>query len=185
MNKKKNNLPKTSFSTRVRSKYILKQIFQYLNKIKLLQIIRYNKDLRKELDISNEDYKIISWKIEIQLILTEDAKGKFINIRKGHESYFKIYFNNNTQERKEQKVYKKDKVGRIKIIIDHQNNAFYGLFKECKCIQKINFIKFNRNDINNMSMMFLECSSLEEIDLSHFNTEKVTKMNKMFCGCLH
>ena len=183
MNKKKNNPPKLNFSAKVRSKYILKQIFDNLNKNKLLEIIRYNKNLRKELNINKEDYKRESWKIEIQLILTEDAKGKFINIRKGHESYFKIYFNNNTQERKEQKVYKKDKVGRIKIIIDHQNNAFYGLFKECKCIQKIKFIKFNRNDINNMSLMFLECSSLEEIDLSHFNTEKVTKIFKMFCGC--
>ena len=171
------------YLAKVRSKYILKQILEYLNKIKLLQIIRYNKALRKEFDIHIEDYKKESWKIEIELILTEDARGKFINIRKGHESFFKIYFNNNRQERKEQKIRKKDKVGRIKIIIDYQNNAFFGLFKDCKCIKKINFIKFNRNDINNMNLMFFECSSLEEINLSHFNTEKVTKMFKMFYGC--
>ena len=140
MNKKKNNPSKVNFYTKVKSKYILKQIFDYLNKSKILEIIRYNKNLRKELDINNEDYKRESWKIEIQLILTEGARGKFINIRKSHESYFKIYFNNNSQERKEKKVYKKDKVGRIKIIIDHQNNAFYGLFKDCKCIKKIKFI---------------------------------------------
>ena len=183
MNKKKNNPPKVNFPSRVRSKYILKQIFDYLNRNKLLEIICYNKELRKEFNINKDDYKRESWKIEIQLILTEDAKGKFINIRKGHESYFKIYFNDSKQERKEQRINKKDKVGRIKIIIDHQNNAFYGLFRECKCIKKIKFIKFNRNDINNMSSMFFECSSLEEIDLSHFNTENVTKMAKMFCGC--
>ena len=183
MDKKKNSQPKANFPARVRSKFILKKIFEHLNKIQLLQIIRYNKDLRKELDISDEDYKRESWKIEIELILTDDAKGKFINIRKGLEPYFKIYFNNNTQERKEKKVNENDKVERIKIIIDHQNNAFDGLFKNCKCIQKINFIKFNRNDINNMSSMFFECSSLEEIDLSHFNTEKVTEMLEMFYGC--
>ena len=183
MNKKKNNSSKVNFPSKVRSKYILKQIFDYLNKYKLLQIIRYNKNLRKEFNINNEDYKIESWKIEIQLILKENARGKFINIRKGHESYFKIYFNDSKQERKEQRINKKDKVGRIKIIIDHQNNAFYGLFKECKCIKKIKFIKFNRNDIINMSLMFCECSSLEDVDLSHFNTENVTKMSKMFYGC--
>jgi len=47
MNKKKNNPPKVNFPTKVRSKYILKQIFDYLNKIKLLQIIRYNKNKKR------------------------------------------------------------------------------------------------------------------------------------------
>ena len=90
-------------------------------------------------------------------------KENLLILEKIHEPYFKIYFNDSRQERKEQRIKKKDKVGRIKIIIDHQNNAFYGLFRECKCIKKIKFIKFNRNDINNMNLMFFECSSLEEI----------------------
>ena len=67
MNKKKNNPSKANFPSKVKSKYILKQIFEYLNKIKLLEIIRYNKILRKEYNINNEDYKIESWKIVIQL----------------------------------------------------------------------------------------------------------------------
>ena len=66
------------------------------------------------------------------------------------------------KKEKSKKVNKKDKIGRIKIIIIYcHNNAFYGLFKDFKCIQKI---KLNKNDINNMSLMFLECSALEEID---------------------
>ena len=49
--------------------------------------------------------------------------------------------------------------------------------------EKINFIKFNRNDINDMSYMFNGCSSLKEINLNNFNTENVTNMSYMFNGC--
>ena len=45
MNKKKNH-PNINFSAKIKSKYILKQIFDNLNKNKILEIIRYNKDLR-------------------------------------------------------------------------------------------------------------------------------------------
>ena len=46
---------------------------------------------------------------------------------------------------------------KIKIIIDEQITSFKKLFYECVCIEMINFIKFNRKDINNMKLMFFGC----------------------------
>ena len=57
------------------------------------------------------------------------------------------------------------------------------MFYECKCIEKIKFIKFKRNNINNMNDMFYGCSSLKELNLNNFNTINVTNMNGMFSGC--
>jgi len=92
------------------------------------------------------------------------------------------YFNNNNEEVNKTKILKKDKVRKIKVVIDYKNNAFYGLFSGCKCIKKIKFLKFNRPNIVNMNLMFFGCSELEELALSKFRTDKVTKMFKMF-GC--
>ena len=61
--------------------------------------------------------------------------------------------------------------------------TFYRLFYGCDCIEKINFIKFNRKNIVDMSYMFGGCSSLKEINLTNFKTDNVKKMWGMFSGC--
>ena len=81
-------------------------------------------------------------------------------------------------------IEEEDNVTKIKIIIDYQVKSFYGLFKWCKCIESINFKKFYRNNITDMSYMFNECSSLKELNLNNFNTNNVTDMSWMFWGCL-
>ena len=65
----------------------------------------------------------------------------------------------------------------IKIIIEYQVESFDRLFYKCKCIESINFKKFNRNNINIMSCMFSYCSSLKELNLNNFNTNNVTDMS--------
>ena len=146
----KNNSNKKSLIKKIRSEYIVKQILEHLNRIRLLAISQYNKKYQKMFDIQKEEYKKESYRIEIEIIPVVDGKGKFINIRKGYEAHFKIYFNYNRQEVNKTKILKKDKVGKIKVVIDYKNNAFYGLFSECKCIKKIKFLKFNRPDIVNL-----------------------------------
>ena len=69
---------------------------------------------------------------------------------------------------------------KIRIIIDYQIKSFKNLFKYCKCIEYINFIKFNRNNITNMSSMFNECSLLKELNITNFNTNNVINMRYMF-----
>ena len=70
-----------------------------------------------------------------------------------------------------------------KIIIDYQVKSFKGLFPRCECIESINFKKFYRNNITDMSGMFYKCSSLKELNINNFNTNNVTNMKYMFSGC--
>ena len=76
---------------------------------------------------------------------------------------------------------------KIKIIIDYQVKSFKELFNEVKSIESINFRKFHRDNITDMSYMFDGCSSLKELNLNNFNTNNVTNMYgmfSMFSGCL-
>ena len=50
-------------------------------------------------------------------------------------------------------------------------------------IEKINFIKFKRNDITKISYMFCGCSSLNELNIPNINTNNVTDMSYMFSNC--
>ena len=51
-------------------------------------------------------------------------------------------------------IKEEDKVTKIKIIIDYQVKSFKNLFNDCNCIESINFKKFYRNNITDMSFMF-------------------------------
>ena len=53
-----------------------------------------------------------------------------------------------------------------------------------RCIKSIEFKKFYRNNVTDMSRMFFGCSSLKELNLNNFNTDNVTDMRCMFDGCL-
>ena len=150
-----------NYLAKVRSKYILKQIFDNLKPKLLLSLINYNKNFQKKLEIKIEDFKKLSFITEIELILAEKIYGNFVKIRKGNDSHFKIYFDNSKEPIKRQKIYKKDKVKKIKIVINNQYNSYYGLFRNCICIEKLTFKKFNKNDIIGMSYMFHGCFSLK------------------------
>ena len=58
--RKKRNKPKTNTNNlfeNIKSKYILKIVFDNLIKKKLLSIIKYNCNLKNKFDINIEDYK--------------------------------------------------------------------------------------------------------------------------------
>ena len=164
----------------IKSKFTLKQIFDYLKENKLLKIIRYNNALQARLNKDIHDYKNY-YQIEIEIFPIENIEGKFINI--SNESLFHIYFNDSKEETKTNKFNLKDKIKKIKVIIDKDLESLKDLFRDCLFIKKINFIKFNRNDIKNISTLFYNCKSLEEIDLSNFKTNSVTDMSWLFCEC--
>ena len=169
----------------IKSYYFLRELFNILEMKKSLEIIKYNKNIKIRLNINIKDYKkyLETYSsIEIEIIPEENEYGKFINISPG-DSYYHIYFNNNKEEIKRNYFNKEDNVTYIKIIIDHQINHFCNLFSEMSCIKSVNFKKFYRNNIIDMSSMFWKCSSLKEINLSNFNTNNVTNMSYMFCRC--
>ena len=153
---------------KVKSKYILKEIFDNLIITKILKIINYNKDIQQKLDVKISDYKYQYEIVDIELFINSN----FYNIINSKFMSFNCC-----------RIHNDKKQTKIKIILDNKFNDFKGLFKDCKCIKKINFTKFNRNDIIDMSYMFYGCSFLEDINFNNFNTDNVTNMSWMFYGC--
>ena len=125
----------------IKSKFTLKKIFSILNKKKYLNIIKHSKKLQNRLDITIDDFEEFI-PIEIEIIPVKIIFGKFINIDEKLEQYYRIYFDNNKKEIKKYDLTEKDKVDKIKIIIDSQVTSLNHLFYQCKSIQKIYFNKF-------------------------------------------
>ena len=169
---------------KIRSKYIITKVFDNLNENKLLNIIHYNKIYQKMMKIKLKDYKNQFSKIEIEIIPEKNIYDNFINVaNKIIKENVHIYFNNDKEEIKRSLITKDDNVTKIKIIINHKIKSLSKFFQDCKCIKKLNFIKFNKDDIIDMNMMFYGCSSLKELNLSNFNTNNVTDMSGLFKGC--
>ena len=173
---------KKNLINNIKSIFVTKKIIYKLYTKKLLKIIKYNKNLQKKFDIGINDYKKFE-KIEIELIpICKENKNIFINNNENREFYH-IYFNDGKNEIKRNYFRKNYNIKKINIKIDKNIKSFYKLFYKCNCIEKIKFIKFNRNDIENMSYMFYECESLKELNLSNFNTNNVPNMSYMFYEC--
>jgi len=169
---------------KIKCKYILKQIFQNIKQNKYLQIIKYNKKIQNKLDKSLEDYKEYN-QIEIDLNPISDycCNNKFINLNDNEKQYIHIFFNNNKKERNSYVLEEKTKIQKIKIKLDFELKSLKGLFKNCQCLKEINFIKFNRKDIIDMSEMFKGCKNLNKINFLNFKTNNVNNMSYMFSGC--
>ena len=170
----------------IKSDYFIQNLFDNIQKRISLEIIKYNINIQKRLNININNYKDFSEKyssIELEIIPIQNKYGPFINIKKEDKKYFHTYFNDNIEEISKTKLKKEDKVTKINIIIDYNIKSFDYLFYFCNCIEYVNFKKFNRNNITNMSCMFRGCSSLKELNLSKFNTNNVTDISFMFSGC--
>ena len=167
--------------------------FQYFStetpksfELKGLNIIKYNENLKKRININTDDYKEYSEKyspIEIEIIPKKNEYGKFINIKKEDKKYYHIYFNNNGEEIKKNNIEYHEDIKIIKVVIDYQVESFEILFKGCYCIESICFKKFHRKNIINMRCMFERCRSLKELNINNFNTNNVNDMSWMFYRC--
>ena len=184
LNSKKNNL----FSN-IKCDYILRFIFDNLSEKRSLKIVQRNKSLQERLEININDFKKYKNRIEMILITIpfqdlKDEKNIFINYDKNEKkSFYHIYFNNTRKESNRNYITKRDKVNKIRILLESGIKSIEGLFQDCKCIKRINCIKFKRSDITNMSKMFSGCSSLLFLDISNFITYHVTNMSQMFFDC--
>ena len=171
----------------LKSDYFLQKLYDNMPKKKKLEIVKYNKKVQNRLDLGVKDYKEYSEtysSIEIEIIPKKGKYGRFIKFDINDKLYYHIYFNDNKEEIKNKyDIKEEDKVTKIKIIIDYQIKSYNSLFKLCKCIESINFKKFYRNNITDMSDMFRGCLSLKELNLNNFNTNNVINMNGMFSEC--
>ena len=184
---RRNQIKSKNKLIKIRCNYFLEKLFNILEKKKSLDLIKYNKKLKKRINININDYKEyleIYSSIEIEINPMINKFGKFINIKDEDSIYYHIYFNNNKEEIKRNYINKDEGIKIIKIIIDYQIKSFKELFNDCKIIEYIYFKKFYRNNINNMDLMFSGCSSLKEIKgINNFNTINVTIMGGMFQEC--
>ena len=152
----------------IKSTYILKKVFDKVRNYTKFEIIRYNKNLQKKLNIDISQYKKFST-IEIEVIPVENKFGNFINFNNEEQEYFyHIYFNDSEKEINRNYISENDKIDKIKIIINFQVDSFYKLFSYCDCIESITFKNFYRKNINNMSFMFYKCTSLKEINFMNY-----------------
>ena len=183
-NKDKQDYKSDSILLNIKSNFLLKKIYNNIMKKKSMEIVRWNGKIQNRLNLSIDDYKEYSENfssIEIEMVPYENKYGPFIKINENEKIFYHIFFNNNKEEIKNKYyIYKKDEIKKIRIIIDHQIKSFENLFQYCECIESINFKKFYRNNITNMSGMFHRCLSLKELNLSNFNTNNVIGMNQMF-----
>ena len=172
MNEKKVNQKKSmDMLLNLKNNYFLQKLFNNLEKRKILEIIKYNKNIKKRINININDYKECSEKyssIEIEINPVINKYCKFINIKKEEEIYYHIYFNNNKKEIKRNYIDKNEQIKVIKIVINYQIKSFEELFYNCTFIESIYFKKFFRTNITNMSYMFYRCSSLKELNLNNF-----------------
>ena len=88
--KEANNVESKDVFRNLRSNYILKKVFYNLLKKKSLDIIKYNNNIKKRINISIKDYKEYSEiysSIEIEIKPVINKYGEFINMNEN-----KIYY---------------------------------------------------------------------------------------------
>ena len=105
----KNQLKSTTRYENIKAYYFLEKVFNNLKKGKTLNIVKYNENIKKRINIKNNDYKKYSEKyssIIIEIKPIRKKYGKFINEKE--EIYYHIYFNNNEEEIKRNYISKNE-----------------------------------------------------------------------------
>ena len=151
---------------KIRSKYILKNIASYINPRIYLLLYKYNKKLQKKLELSKKDFRAYN-QIEIEIIPSDvinDRKNTIINYFAEDKAYYHIFVDDKEKKRRNY-FRKKENVKKIKVLIDFEIKSLKRLFHGCNYIKEINFVKFNRNDIENMSLMFCDCRHLTTVNI--------------------
>ena len=130
---------------KIGSDYFLELIFTHMKMNRKLKIMKPNKKLQKHLNLILKDYKefaILYSSIEIELKVSDNKYGTFINIHNKEKEYYHIYFDNSVEEIKRNRIQKDENFKKIKIIIDYQVLFFKRLFANCKCISSITIKKY-------------------------------------------
>ena len=143
-----------------------------------------NNEIIIELEISNNENEN-----EINILCD---KNELIKYNKINENYYKknninppkefnyfnknntkLYLNDNQIEFNHKLKIKKNGINKIKINSNIKLFSLSTMFYNCKNINKIDFIKFNTNNVIDMSNMFSYCKNLYKINLSSFNLIKL------------
>ena len=170
----------------IKSDFFIRKIFDLIPKNISFRIVNYNKKLQKKLKINIKDFIEINdiyGATTIEIIPMKNKYGKFINIEEKDKTYYHIYFNDNKKEIKNKySINEEDKVEKIKIRINYKVDSFNYLFKECNCIESIDFKKYCCKK-GKIEYIFFGCSSVKELNLSNFSNIKITNTKSIISGC--
>ena len=175
----------------INSKYIIKTIFNHLEEVKILGLVKYNKEFQQKIGLTIENY--INFK-RIEIVITIDqyfyskqnqtySQLNFIRYNEKDQPYFHIYFDDRIEEAKKNYIRLNEKVSKVKISIDPKVKSIMELFYNCLFVEKIKFIKYNRADLTKLTYLFFECEHLIDLDITKLETQNVTNMNGMFRDC--
>ena len=81
----------------MKSCYIMKKIFHNIQKRISLELVKYNINIQKRLNININNYKEFSElysSIKLEVTSIQKKYGSFIDIKKEDKKYFYIYYNN-------------------------------------------------------------------------------------------
>ena len=85
----------------LKNDFLLQKVFNNLKRKRVLYIIKYNKKLKKRINMNINDYKEYSEKyssIDIEIKLVKNEYGEFIKIKDEDKIYYHIYFDSNKEE---------------------------------------------------------------------------------------
>ena len=71
----------------------------------------------------------------------------------------------------------------IKLCYNTVPNSLRGMFKDLRCVTKIDFSNFDSSNVQDMSLMFKNCQDLENVVFNNFKTTNVRDMEGMFQSC--
>ena len=162
----------------IKSSFVLKIIFGFLNEFKKLNIIKYNKKLQKRLNVNKNDYSTI-----ITIKLFENRKNEFcfefFDKSDFCDEEIYLYNKNNDKEVKNRSIKPNNNIKYIEIIFRRRHNSLAKLFSGYKYIRSVDI----KNSVGNLNSMFSYCKSLEEVNFINFNFEKVYDMTYLFSCC--
>lgn len=116
--------------------------------------------------------------------IEERIKNKESNIENQRKEFIENIDNSNNPNdisTKNHLVGDSDSILTIKI--QQKIESLLGLFKDCKGLKKIKFLKFNNLSIRDISCMFWKCIYLEEVDFSFIQNNSFNDMSFLFYKC--
>ena len=100
---------------KVKNDNFIEKLFNNMQKKRLLNILIYNKNMKKRININSDDYKeysetYSSIEIEIEIKPVVNKYDKIINFKREDEKYYHIYFNNDKEELKRNYINKREEI---------------------------------------------------------------------------
>ena len=90
-----NQIKSINIFNNLKNDYFLQKVFNNLQKEKSLNIIKYNKNIKKKININIKDYKEYSElysSIEVEIKPVKNEFGNFFNIKNEEEIYLSYIF---------------------------------------------------------------------------------------------